>query len=264
MHFWLPTFRATQVAALGGGGAAPTTPLDGVSGLTGAWSASRALLSSYGGDFYTLTSGRVSTLHDQSGNSRDFTQGTALNRPVILEAGPNSRESLDFDSANDHHMSTAATLADFINADAAYIVVSFIVDVITINSATAALNDVVVCDDGLFQGITIRNTAGGTVYSYNWDGSYDVGSTTITTATAYVVELVHTGGNITNRVNAGTASTAASGNTTTLTGIMRLGGDGTAQSFNGKIFEAFACDTVPDESTRDTIVADLMAWIGAT
>lgn len=263
MHF-IPCFRYGASRAALDGPPAATFPLDGVSGVTGAWSAGRKLLSAYAGDLYTLTLSRVSTLHDQSGNARDFTQGTAGNRPVILAAGPNSKDSLDFTSASDHFMSTAATLADFVNADAAYIVVSFIADAFTANTTTPALNDVVLCDDGLFAGVTVRNTGGGLVYSYNWDGTYDAGSTTITTATAYVVELRHTGGSIFNRVNAGTESSALSGNTTSLTGVMRLGGDGTSLSFDGKIFELAMFDAVPDETTRNTLVADLMSWAGAS
>lgn len=253
--------RSSPIAALGGGGAAVGSLDSYTTGMTGAYSVSRKLLTAYAGDFYTVTGSGVSTLNDQSGNTRDFTQGTDSRRPPIVSAS--GRDAMDFALANQHTLVSAATLDDFINNNAGYMVASFIVDVFTLNQATVAQNDWVLADAGLFAGIVVKNAGGGQTWSYNFDGTYDAGGTTITTATAYVVEWLHTGGNVTNRVNSGTSNTVASGNTSTMTNAMRIGSASASQAFDGKIWEIAMWDTVPSSPDRDAIVSALMSWVGA-
>jgi hypothetical protein len=44
---------------------------------------------------------------DKSGNGRNFTQGTANNRPLYRAAGRNGRGTLEFDGSNDHFIGDA-------------------------------------------------------------------------------------------------------------------------------------------------------------
>lgn len=52
-------------------------------------------------DTITLVSGNVSQWDDKSGNNRDFTQGTAGNRPTLQTAGINGLDTIAFDGSND-------------------------------------------------------------------------------------------------------------------------------------------------------------------
>lgn len=245
--------------------APPSGILDGVSGVTAAWSMSRDLLGSFAGSRYTDVSGAVSSLNDQSGNSRHLTDaGTAARRPAVSTAGPNSVTCADFDGSSDHLGGAAAS--SFVTASAGYMLVSFIVDAVTANSGNPYENEPVIGDGGGFMGIYLRNTAGTpeTAQAYNWDGSADVAtSATIDVATAYVVEWWHDSGNLYVCVNNGTPVSVASGNTSDLTGALDIGHayGGSGEFFDGKVFEAYTASAVP--ASRSTIAADFMTQIGA-
>lgn len=248
----------------GGGGGGPTYPLDGFS-PTGAWSMSRDLLSAFaGGSRYTDSSGAVSSLNDQSGNTRHLTDaGTAARRPTVATGGPNSRTCADFDGSTD--FLTGAAISNFISNSAGYMIVSWLADAITLNVAQSYNNHLILGDAGQFMGLYLRDTGSpDTVYGFNWDGNEDRGvDATIAVSTAYVTEWRHDGGNVYVRVNGGTWQSAASGNTSTMTNALLLGGRNGAQQFNGKIFEAAVFSTVPGSTDRDAFEADFRAWVGA-
>jgi len=262
-------------AATGAGAAAASTlaapPLDGLS-PTGAWSASRDLLTTFiGGSRYTdAGSGAISSFKDQSGNSRDLNDGTfAARRPTLTTGGPNSRSCLDFDGSSDV-LSTEAgvNISNFMTASNGYMVISLIADAVVVNDATAYNNDGVLADIGGFMGIYLRNTAGTpeTVQAYNFDGSVDVAaSAVINTGTVYVVEWRHEGGNLYVRVNGTGEQTAASGNMSTLSNPLGMGAgySGSGVKSNIKVFEAAVFSTVPGSTARDALVADLMSHVGA-
>ena len=241
--------------------------LDGTT-PTGAWSFSRDLKTSFiGGSRYTDVAGEVSALNDQSGNSRNLSQSNAAFRPTITTAGTNSRTCADFASASGDRL-TGTTLSNFIANNSGYAVVSILADSIVTNSATVYANHAIICD-GVSQifGLFLRNTGTpDTVYAYNWDGSVDAASSaTINAGTTYVVEWKHTGGNVSVRVNAGSWTDVASGNTTGLGGTFTMGTQSGASStsFDGKIFEAAIYSSLPTTAQQDAIAADFKNWIGA-
>lgn len=257
--------RAKQDAPPTGGGA-PALVLDGLS-PTGAWSMSRDLLSAFvGGSRYADTAGAITSINDQSGNSRHLTDSaTATRRPAVATQGPNSVTCANFDGSSDF-LSTTATLADFIAAASGYIVCSVIIDNLTRNFANARDNHPIVGGTsatpsiGLYGRLLSGTTP--TVYAHNRDASDDQpAGATISLGTAYVLEWRHEGGNIYLRVNGGTETSVASGNTGSLIEVLQLAGGSTVRC-DMDFFEMAVFSTVPSSGDRNAIVADFMAHIG--
>lgn len=245
-----------------GFGAAPGSPfLDAATGLTGAWSAGRKMVSAYGGAFYTDVSGNASEFLDQSGNSRNFTRTTAAARPLITTAGNQSRACLDFrpqsvDGTNDSMENVA--LSNFISATDGYLALSVILDDANRTSFTTTnihLNDSLILDASSKFGVV---TSASNLCGFNNDGSFDINTHAVSNSTHYVFELWHTGGNVKSRVNGGATTTTASGNTNSLTGLLRLGALSNQVDF--KLFELFFCSTVPTGTEMDAYVAAMQAW----
>lgn len=206
----------------------PTTPLDGLTGVTGAWSASRKLLTSYAansGAFYQDISGEANTWYDQSGSSRNLTADTSSTRPSATTAGPNSRACLDFNTAD---VMQGATISNFISATDGYFIATFIADSTSRNAANIYDNDPVFCEALGYAGLHIK---AGSIYAYNYTSSAtQTAGEAISTGTAYVVEWWHTGGNLNLRLNGGTTRTIASGSTGNLGGLLRIGRTAAAQA----------------------------------
>lgn len=230
---------------------------------TGAWSASRDLLTAFaGGSRYTTVSSVVDSFKDQSGNSRNLDQATSGSRPAITTAGPNSRACLDFDGTND--FLGGAAISNFIAAGSGLVIVSCVIDTFNRSAANVYNNDALFCDGGAgYMGIYLKNAAGGTGYAYNWDGTEDSASATLSTATAYVLHWRHESGNIYFGVNGTESSPTASGNTQVITGPVRLGSGGGILEADVKVFEVATFSTVPSGANITTIINDMKTWIGA-
>lgn len=244
---------------------ADTPPLDGLSDITGAWSFSRKLLTAYGGAFYAATGGAIDTLNDQSGSSRDFTQATADAKPTETTLGPNSRAAARFNTTGVDDYMAAAAISTFITNSVGYFVVSCLFDTLDTNAPQSYNNHAVIGDSGSFIGLHAKST--GVALAYNWDGGEDAaasGSSAVTTATPYVLEWWHSGGNINLRINGGTTFTLASGNTSTMTGALRIGTNAVGPAgLNGRIESMVAFNVLPTSGERDALVANMMAWVGA-
>ena len=157
-------------------------------------------------------------------------------------------------------------VSELISASAGYMVVSIRPDVVTQDSDTASSNANILAFGGLQGGLTIRT--GGVLYAYNNDGNQDkaasVASAVPIGGNPCVIEWRHEGGNIYQRVNGAGETLVASGNTSDLTSVLRMGSNTlTGSFFNGKIFEAMIYSTVPTQAERDAIVSDMMIWVGA-
>ncbi|MGY4505259.1 hypothetical protein ACVWYH_009216 [Bradyrhizobium sp. GM24.11] len=115
-------------------------------------------------------------------------------------------------------------------------------------------------------GLTLRT--GGILHAYNWDGNEDqaasaAGAVPIA-GNPCVIEWRHEGGNLYQRVNGANETSVASGNSSDLSGVLRMGSNASTGSFySGKIFEAMIYEAVPTLAERDGIVADMMTWVGA-
>jgi hypothetical protein len=237
----------------------PALLLDGLS-PTGAWSASRKLLTAYGGAYYNLTSGFVDTLYDQSGNTRNFTQSNPAGRPPILATGPNSRDSINFDGSLFRLDSVA--ISNFITASAGYIVVSFIPDNTSSNfGGNIYAETPVFADNAAYMGAFVKL---GNIQNYNYDGSADYTTAqAISTGTPYVFEWRHEGGTLYQRINGASEVSVASGNTAALTGLLFLTTNYVNAKLDCKIFEMATFSTVPGATVRDALVANMMSWVGA-
>lgn len=236
-------------------GVAATPPLDGLS-PTGAWSASRKLLTAYGGSYYTLTSSAVSTLFDQSGNSRDFTQAVAGDRPTIATS---TVDGLLFDGSNDF-LQTAAAMSSFISVSDGYMIVSFRPTGFPSDSATFYANSPIIQDDNQNTGITVRANGGSPlIYAGNYPNPVN---SSIVVNTPYVEEWRHEGGVLYQRVNGAGEVSVASGNSADIAVVVNMGARTVA--YQGYIFEAAMFSTVPSLSARDALVQSLGLYVGAS
>ncbi len=230
-------------------------PLDGLV-TTGAWSASRKLYTAFGGSFYSGAAGF--TLFDQSGNSQDFTNGggttsAACTQSVagVVFGGSNwlNSPSATYVTATDGYMITTIRPTSFTS------------DV----PVSPYLNAVVLLNSGQNFGITVSNNSGSPLaYAINW-GVNNFASNSIVANTIYVVEWRHQSGTVFCRVNGGTETSQASGNTST-SGFMQMGGRVTSNMFVGQIYEAaiFSGSDVPSSGTRDALVQSFGLYAGAT
>ena len=268
-------------------------PLDDVSGATGGW-ATRHLLSSYAGpclrvrrssddteqdigfvgaamdttsllSFVGANDGFVRTWHDQSGNARHYQQVNNTNQPKIVNAGSlittiGGKPCLDFDGVDNFLASQAA--ANFITTSAGTIFVVFNADIISTNAAIAYDDDAIWGDATSFIGAHLNNAIP-TVRSMNDDGAVDHAANTIATATSYVHIWCHRSGNIESYITS-TPTTAASGNTGSLTNALRVGRnyDAAGQWYDGKMTEMICYNTALSSGDLGTVAADMAAYYG--
>lgn len=233
---------------------------------TGAWSMSRNLLSAYGGSLYADTSGAITTFYDQSGSARNATDGgTAARRPAVSTAGPNSRACADFDGSSDYL--EGSDMDNHVLVGTAYIILSAIFDVIseavTVNFATVGHTPISDASGKL--GVYACNDAGtDKIYAANYvSGASDTRtSQNGTEGTAYVIELRHESGTLYLRINGGTETSIASGNTSANLGNLRMGYRGNAY-FDGKLFEMATFNTIPSSNQRDKLMAMFKSHVGA-
>ncbi len=236
--------------------------IDGL-GASGGWSFSRRLSANYSGPFYSLTAGAVSTLYDQSGSARDFTQSSAGFRPLLSPA-PNGIICGLWDGADDL-MSTAALLSSFITGPSGFAVVTTVPAAITLNNANVYQNNGVFSDSGSFWGVFGKSVGGTTPtwFGYNWDGNADSPTgTAFALNVPYVLSWRHSAGSIIFGVN-GVEQSTPSGDTLTLTGTVRLGAAGASTNYNGKIAEFVTFPTPPSAENRLAIIRNMGRWVGA-
>jgi hypothetical protein len=143
------------------------------------------------------------------------------------------------------------------SASTGYMIVSFIADDIPaggryiINDASAWV-DLQVTDNG----------ADTVVMGELWDsGVVQVEATPpITTGTVHVAEWRHEGGVFYVRVDGGTWQSASAGDVLVLTERLRLGGLNPVW-FDGKIFEAVCCITIPTTDQMNFLAANMREWV---
>lgn len=239
-------------------------PLDGMTGITGAWSFSRDMLTSFGaGTRYTNSGTAIITFEDQSGNNRDFSDGgITTRRPTETTAGPNSRLCADFDGSTDLLLTAVAT-SQLISVSSGAIVLSGIVDAATLNDANPFFNHGLcgTLDTNVILGV--RRSLGVTLgYSGNNDGSNDqTADTAISNGTAYVFMWRHHGGTLYWSVNGGTEISISSGNTTDLSAVFLLAAQSNLTDM--KIFEVFTTSDGSQTAAIAAAIANMKSHIGA-
>lgn len=241
--------------------------LDGLS-PTGAWSRSRDLLTSFTSARDSLSGSDIISITDQTGNGRHMTDGgVSGRRPAATTAGPNSRECADFDGSTDF-LDTASDLDNFIDGTSSFVIISCMLDAVTLNNAATYNNHCIIGDRSQFYGLYAKNVGGTTptFLGYNWDGAQRAPSGgALATGTPYVVTLRFQQSNTTFyiSVNGGAEVGASSNGTITLTGDLAMGLSGASTFLNGKIFEAATFATVPSLAQRNALIANFMDWVGA-
>ena len=143
-------------------GIPPVFPLDTIANVTGAWSFGRNLLTSFGsGTRYTKSSGSsINALNDQSGNSRHFVISSVPAQPFEVTAFPANVLCADFDGVDDYMALSGFTLTNLITASSGAVVVSVIIDAVTLNNATSFTNHGIIADFGQYFGLFARNLSG--------------------------------------------------------------------------------------------------------
>lgn len=203
----------------------------------------------------------VGLFTDRSGKGRDLTR-TGGNRPIFKTGAANGKPVLRFDGSN--HYLAGAALSNFITASAFTLFV--VVKVAAIGGADSAAspwtNPTIIRDAGQLWGFHLRNT-GPTLQAYNWDGNADIATPAIATGVWMILEARHDAGNIVARRDGGAESTAASGNTNALTGLLNLSSSTSAATrLNGDIAEVAVWNVVVSAADRARLRAGFATKYG--
>lgn len=239
------------------------------SAATSAWSSGRKIWQDSASPIYSLTGSLVDSAIDQSGNGHTL-GSSGTNRPTFATGiGPQSRDAFQFDGVNDEL--TGSGISTLFTNSTGWAVASVYPTALTLNDSLSYRNHCVFEDTGAFMALTFRS--GGTAYGFNWDGTEKKApsnSGDIVVNTSYVVEWRHESGTVYVRVNTTAHGSleysAASGNTTTMTGQLTWGGPPLAtpaRFFTGYMFEGLTCSTIPTLGVRNAVVRNLMDWCGA-
>lgn len=170
----------------------------------------------------------VATWTDSSGRKETFTEAT--NKPTYKTSIINGKPVVRFDGTNDILTSSLA-ISNFIT-NSAY---TFFLVVKTPSSHPAGETVFGVADANIYfddsaanSNFSLFTNNGPTVFLGNYDGTQDTAQTgTFTNGNSLIIDGYHSGGNIGVRKNAGSYATQASGNTSDLTGTLKLAFDGT-------------------------------------
>jgi hypothetical protein len=203
----------------------------------------------------------VGTGNDWSGNNRDVAQGTAGARPTFKTGGPNGHPWFDFDGG-DYLDGTVDVLPTLIANNAYTIYAVVYVTSIATNAVSYSVNDALLCDianGGV--GIHFKTTPVAVVGNY--DGSEDQATVAISTGAWMVLMTRHGGGNIYISKNGGSESSAASLNTSTGTGDLRIGANYNAAAFfTGRLAELAIHNQAHDAGTVAAAIAALKSTFG--
>lgn len=230
-------------------------PLDPyTTGLTGAWSVGRRLLTSWTGVRYTLDAfdaTRITNISDQTALSHPFIS-TGVNMPAVTTVG--SITAGDY-VANTTMMQSSA-ISNFITVSDGFFV------------WVGALDSFPASYARFFHDIAqevialLAVTTGSLAMAVNWDGSSDTASTALATGT-HVITWRHQGGTLAVSVDGGTEATTSSGNTTTLVAPLQISDVSTGvNGFDGKFIEMYCWNVVPSAPDRAAIVAQAKAYVG--
>lgn len=182
----------------------------------------------------TLVSSAVSQITDKSGSSHTFAQTTAGSRPPTTTI--NSLTALSF-PFNGYFLQSAAAASTMLSTTAYTVHVVTSVSAISSNATGGTNNNAVWGDVNGQVGLYLKST-GPTAVAVNNDGTEDNATTTIATATAMVLTVQLSGGNIAISRDSGSFTSTASGTNTSLAQILYLGrGEGASPWFNGSIGE---------------------------
>lgn len=220
--------------------------------------------------FVGTGTGYVSSFFDQSGNARTLAQATTTKQPEfdaeLTDADgatvANGMPAAAFDGSNDI-LATSGALSDLISVSTGYIVIAGLIDALTLDSATADANHLLIGDASTKIGLYAR--LGGTLYGMNADSGGDDSITdNVPTLVPFVAEIRHASGTLYTRVNLTTEKSTTSGDTTSLAGALNVGDLAAgSQATNFNLFAVLTFSTVPTEAERVLLVERLMRTVDA-
>jgi len=192
--------------------------------------------------------------------SGDFAQATGGKQPSIVSGVFGSRPGVRFDGAA-QGMDGPQTGA-LIGASEGTVYVLCVVRSIALAAANIYQSDTIVTDAGGYWGIGLRSTTG--VAAYNYDGTIDeAGQTAITLNVPHVIRWRHSGGNVYQRLDAGTETAGvASGATLATTSALRLGYGYTGANYHAAV-DVGAVVTANAALTDDAMIMRWLRWYGA-
>lgn len=193
----------------------------------------------------------ISQWDDSSGNGRHVTQGTGSDQPTYKTNILNGQPVVRFDGSNDFLVSSAL-ISSMIAASAYTIFAVVTPTTISSNNALSYQNDAAYADTGGFFALTFKSTP--TAHVFNWDGNEDTTSVSITAATPVLLMTRHDSGNLYISKNGETEASVASGNTSTLTGALRVGRNYQSEFLQGDIAELLIYNVVLSASDRNAIL----------
>jgi hypothetical protein len=260
-------FDLASIAAYQNASAWPTftaafSPLD-VANMTLWLDATTGLFdATTGGSAVTADASAVARWEDQSGNARHFTQSTSNDRPTLRTSVLNSKNIMRFDGSNDKLV--GPNLSEFITASSYSMFVVGKATSIATNSVNSYTNAALYGDTGGFASIYFRST--GLVGAYNWDGADKTATRSYTANTDAVFYSELSAGSIRCRLNGGTASATASGNTQGLATALQIGRQYNNNSYclNGDIAEVIFFNAALSATDREKVEGYLAHKWGLT
>lgn len=189
---------------------------------------------------------------DQSGNGYHVSQATDAKRGTLKTNQINGNSVVRFDGTADCLLGT--TLSNLIanNAYAVYILAK--ASAAATNNVNTYSNTMIVGGNDQLHGLHLKSAPA--IHAYNWDGSDDNVSAAIVLGTAFVAHFRHDTGNLVLSKDGGAETSAASGNTTGLTGVFIIGArDASNLFFNGDICEVLVYNVVLGASDHTAAVA---------
>lgn len=196
------------------------------------------------GDTVVQSGGVADQWTDKSGAGNNYTGALTARPSVAVDAAFGNRQVLTWDGTND--VMTGPAPSALISVTEFTIFAVFSVTAIDTNNPNFELNDSLFSDSVGLVNLYFRSTP--TIGVYNWDGSRDTAATAVSTDTPTIVTARHAGGSLGIRLNEGSEVTAASGNTTGLTGTTTLGKSSSTNFFSGKIAAICILNTWPGET----------------
>jgi hypothetical protein len=203
----------------------------------------------------TNATGSVTNWVDQSGSGNHVRQTTAARQPSTISDGWFGEPLVRFLGSQTQHLQSVTAISGIISASEYTLFAVYRPLKITDNNEAGIFNhDAVVADSGGFFGLHLRtNGTFHTANLYNWDGNADIATTpNLLINEPQLVTGWHTNGFLFVQPYGDSVSSAASGNTTTLSGLLRLGaGFGLAASaFDGDIAEILIYNRALSSSER--------------
>jgi len=197
---------------------------------------------------------------DQSGNNHDVSQAAAALRPLKYTGQVNGKPALTFDGNDDRFSTGPAFNTIFTNAAKSIYVVcnptSFNTD-----AATLYQNELVTGQSAAYWAFPYFRSTGPVAGHYNHDGAPD-GVTTSTATGWQIVHGRHNGTNIYISMNGAAEASAASGNTTNMTGSFVVGYLIGTGYFTGQVARILCYNAVHDAAQKAQNLAYLSALYG--